>query len=239
MTARSTTMTMSRRQVLARTGALVTGAAAGWLGGPACLRAAPGFTCPPLPYAEHALAPYLLAPTVSVHYGHHHRDAVNNLNTLVQGTALADMTLEDVIRTTAGDPRHVEIFNNAAQAWNHMFYWHSMRPGGGGVPAGTLRQQIEEAFCGLTAFKNALMTAATTLCGSGWVWLVVDRGTLKVRATSDAVTPFVYGQIPLFTIDVWEHAYDLDYQSRRADYITAFLEHLVHWDFVAENLAKA
>ena len=120
MTARSTTMTMSRRQVLARTGALVTGAAAGWLGVPACLRAAPWFTCPPLPYAEHALAPYLLAPTVSVHYGHHHRDAVNNLNTLVQGTALADMTLEDVIRTTAGDPRHVEIFNNAAQAWNHM-----------------------------------------------------------------------------------------------------------------------
>jgi len=114
-----------------------------------------------------------------------------------------------------------------------------MRPDGGGVPAGTLGQQIAEAFCGFTAFKHALTTAASGLCGSGWVWLVVEHGTLKVTATRDAETPLVYGQRPLLTIDVWEHAYDLDYQSRRADYITAFLEHLVHWDFVAANLAQA
>jgi Fe-Mn family superoxide dismutase len=153
--------------------------------------------------------------------------------------ATAKLALEDVIRITAGDPRRVDIFHHAAHAWNHLFYWHSMRPDGGGVPPGTLGQQIAEAFCGFPAFKRALTTAAASLCGSGWVWLVVEQGTLKVTTTRDAETPLVYGQRPLLTIDVWEHAYDLDYQGRRADYITAFLEHLVHWDFVAANLAQA
>jgi superoxide dismutase, Fe-Mn family len=239
MIAHDTAFTMSRRQALARTGAVVTGLAARWLGVPARLSAAPAFALPPLPYAEHALAPVLSPQTLRAHYRQCHQGHVQQLKTLVQGTHLVDMPLEDVIRTTAGDPTRVDIFNHAAQVWNHTFYWHSMRPGGGGMPHGILAQQLETAFGGFAAFRQAMMTAAATLCGSGWVWLMVGHGTLQVHATRNADTPLVHGHVPLLTLDVWEHAYDLDYQGSRSDYITAVLAHLVNWDFVTTNLARA
>ncbi len=197
------------------------------------------FELPPLPYAQDALEPHISANTLGFHHGKHHNTYVTNLNNLTKDTPLADKSLEDIILEVAGNAEKQGIFNNAAQVWNHTFYWHSMKPNGGGAPSGDLAAKIEADFGGFDKFTEAFKQAATTQFGSGWAWLVVENGTLKVTKTGNADTPMAHGQTALLTIDVWEHAYYLDFQNRRPDYISTFLEKLVNWDFVAENLAKA
>ena len=191
---------------------------------------------PPLPYAENALDPVISAETVSLHYGKHHKGYVDKLNTLIAGTALADLSLEEIVSRTAGKADQTEIFNNAAQAWNHDFYWRSLKPNGGGEPPAALKQWIEVSFITLDACKKELATAATKQFGSGWAWLVQDHGKLKVISTGNADNPLTKGATPLLTIDVWEHAYYLDYQNRRADHVNAVLDKLINWGFAADNL---
>ena len=191
---------------------------------------------PPLPYAENALEPVVSAKTISFHYGKHHKTYVDNLNKLVSETDFAGMSLEKIIAATAGKPDKVEIFNNAAQAWNHDFYWHSMRRDGGGEPPMALKQWIETSFGTVDACKKELATAATKQFGSGWAWLVQEHGKLKVIGTSNADNPLTKGATPLLVIDVWEHAYYLDYQNRRPDYANAVLDKLINWGFAADNL---
>ena len=191
---------------------------------------------PPLPYAENALDPVISAKTIRVHYGKHHKKYVETLNKLIAGTELADLSLEKVIAATAGKADKAAIFNNAAQAWNHTFYWRSLQPKGGGDPPATLKKRIDASFGSLDACKKELATAATTQFGSGWAWLVLDADKLKVVKTGNAETPLTKGVKPLLTIDVWEHAYYLDYQSRREDYVNGVLDKLVNWGFAADNL---
>lgn len=212
---------------------LATGAA------PTILKGAEPHQLPPLPYPENALEPVISARTISFHYGKHHKGYVDNLNKLIAGTEYADMPLEKIIMATASASDKISIFNNAAQTWNHTFYWRSMKPGGGGEPPRNLREKIESSFGSLEACKKELITAATTQFGSGWAWLVLDGKTLKVVKTSNAEVPFTKGMKPLLTVDVWEHAYYLDYQNRRQDFVVASLEKLINWDFAAENLAAA
>lgn len=195
------------------------------------------FSLPPLPYAQDALAPHISANTLSFHYGKHHQTYVTNLNNLVKDTPLAGATLEEVIMASANDPAKVGIFNNAAQVWNHTFYWHSMKPNGGGAPKGDLAKKIDADFGGFDKFKDAFKQAGATQFGSGWAWLVLDGGKLKVTKTGNADLPMVHNQKALLTMDVWEHAYYLDYQNRRPDYISTFLDKLVNWEFVEKNLA--
>jgi Fe-Mn family superoxide dismutase len=232
-------MCMSRRQFLATTVAGSAILASSAVGFPAFAAGAPPFQFPPLPYPEDALAPYLSGRTLSFHYGKHHRGYVEKLNEIVKGTYLANFSLSEIIKTTAGDEKRSAIFNNAAQVRNHTFYWKCMRPKGGGAPSGELAKKIEAAFGSFENFKKEFTEAAATQFGSGWAWLVLDGNSLKVIKSGNAFTPIAYGQTPLLTIDVWEHAYYLDYQNRRKDYIAAFLDNLVNWDFVAENLANA
>lgn len=201
-------------------------------------RAADGpFKLPPLPYAENALEPVISARTIGFHYGKHHQGYVNNLNKLVTGTPLADQPLEAVVKATA-NPDQTAIFNNAAQVWNHTFYWNSLKPKGGGKPTGPLAEMIDKSFGGFEQFKAEFAKAATGQFGSGWAWLVKDGDKLAVVKTGNADNPLVHGQKPLLTVDVWEHAYYLDYQNRRADYVTAVLDGLINWDFAAQNLAS-
>lgn len=201
-------------------------------------RAADGpFKLPPLPYAENALEPVISARTIGFHYGKHHQGYVNNLNKLVTGTPLADQPLEAVVKATA-NPDQTVIFNNAAQVWNHTFYWNSLKPKGGGKPTGALAEMIDKSFGGFEQFKAEFAKAATGQFGSGWAWLVKDGDKLAVVKTGNADNPLVHGQKPLLTVDVWEHAYYLDYQNRRADYVTAVLDGLINWDFAAQNLAS-
>ena len=195
------------------------------------------FTLPPLPYPDNALSPTISANTIGFHYGKHHQGYVNNLNQLVAGTALADQPLEAVIKASVGAVDKTAIFNNAAQIWNHTFYWNSLRPKGGGKPTGALAELIEKSFGGFDPFKTEFAKAATSQFGSGWAWLVKDGDKLAVTKTSNADTPIIHGLKPLLTIDVWEHAYYLDYQNRRADYVTAVLDNLINWEFAAQNLA--
>jgi len=195
------------------------------------------FTLPPLPYPENALSPAISANTVGFHYGKHHQGYVNNLNQLVAGTPLADQSLEAVIKTTTGKPDQVAIFNNAAQVWNHTFYWNSMRPNGGGKPSGALAELIEKSFGDYDKFKAEFAKTATSQFGSGWAWLVKDGDKLIITKTGNADTPIAHGQPPLLTVDVWEHAYYLDYQNRRADYVAAVLDKLTNWEFAEKNLA--
>jgi Fe-Mn family superoxide dismutase len=190
---------------------------------------------PPLPYAENALEPVISATTISFHYGKHHRAYLDNMNKLIAGSELADLSLEELIRAVAGKPDKVAIFNNAAQTWNHTFYWNSLRPNGGGEPPLALKQAIEAAFGGLDKFKQEFANAAVTQFGSGWAWLVRDGDTLKIVKTGNAETPLVSGMKPLLTIDVWEHAYYLDYQNRRADYVNAVIDKLLNWEFALAN----
>ncbi len=192
---------------------------------------------PPLPYATTALDPVVSANTIGFHHGKHHKGYVETLNKLVAGTQFADLSLEKLIRATVDKADDVAIFNNAAQVWNHSFYWRSLRPKGGGKPPAALQQRIEASFGTLDACRKELATAATTQFGSGWAWLVLDAGELKVVKTADAETPLTMGMKPLLTIDVWEHAYYLDYQNGRADYVNAVLDKLINWGFAAENLA--
>jgi len=203
---------------------------------PFSARAATVHALPPLPYADDALAPVISANTLGFHYGKHHRGYVDKLNKLVTGTEFADLSLEKIIIVTAGKPEKAAIFNNAAQTWNHTFYWNSLKPNGGGEPPASLKQKIEAAFGTVDACRKELATAATSQFGSGWAWLVQEGDKLKVVKTGNADLPLTMGMKPLLTIDVWEHAYYLDYQNRRADYVSAVLEKLINWDFAAANL---
>ena len=193
---------------------------------------------PPLPYAQNALDPVISANTIEFHYGKHHKGYVDTLNKLIAGTELADLPLEMIIAATAGKPDKVAIFNNAAQTWNHNFYWRSLRPRGGGEPPAAMKQRIEASFGNLATCQKELAIAATARFGSGWAWLVQDAGKLKVITTSNAETPLTKGMTPLLTIDVWEHAYYLDYQNRRVDYVKAVLDKVIHWGFAADNLGE-
>ncbi|MFW9619777.1 Superoxide dismutase [Fe] [Sulfurospirillum sp. 'SP'] len=193
-------------------------------------------TLPALPYEANALEPYITANTLSFHHGKHHQTYVTNLNNLIQGGELADKTLEEIILAVANEPEKIGIFNNAAQVWNHTFYWNSMKKGGGGAPTGAIASKINEDFGSYEAFVDAFKNAGLTQFGSGWAWLVLDGGKLKITKTANADTPMAHDQKAILTVDVWEHAYYLDYQNRRADYLDLFLKHLVNWDFANANL---
>lgn len=198
------------------------------------------FSLPELPYAKDALAPHISAQTLEFHHGKHHNAYVVNLNKLIEGTDLASATLEDIMMKTAGNAEKAGIFNNGAQVWNHTFYWHSMKPNGGGSPSGALADKIAADFGSFDAFAEAFKQAGATQFGSGWAWLVLDKaGKLAVRKTLNAENPMTNGETPLLTMDVWEHAYYLDYQNRRPDYMDTFLTKLVNWDFAASNFAAA
>ena len=197
------------------------------------------FTLPPLPYAENALEPVISANTLSFHYGKHHKAYVDNLNKLAAGTEYESMPLEQVIRATAGKPDKSGVFNNAAQVWNHTFYWSCMRPGGGGKPGGRLAQMIDNDLGGYDNFRKEFATACTTQFGSGWGWLVSDGGKLRIVKTPNAELPWTKGATALLTIDVWEHAYYLDYQNRRPDYANAVIDKLLNWEFAMQNLSRA
>jgi Fe-Mn family superoxide dismutase len=191
-----------------------------------------------LPYPEDALAPIISARTVQLHHGKHHKGYVDKTNELVAGTQFEGQALERIVLATAGKDEHTELFNNAAQAWNHAFYWRSLKPRGGSAPSGDLAQKID-AGGGLEAIKKKLASAGAKRFGSGWAWLVLDGQELKVVSTPNAEVPFIKGQTPLLTVDVWEHAYYVDYQNRRADYLQAVVDKLLNWEFAAENLARA
>lgn len=189
-----------------------------------------------LPYAESGLEPVISTKTVGLHYGKHHKGYVEKLNKLTSGTRLAGLPLEQIISATTGQPEQQAIFNNAAQAWNHDFYWRGLKPEGGGSPPAALKQRIEASFGSVAGCKKDLAAAANDQFGSGWAWLVQDGERLKVTRTGNADLPLTQGLRPLLTIDVWEHAYYLDYQNRRADYVQAVLDKLINWEFVEKNL---
>lgn len=193
------------------------------------------FELPPLPYPEDALEPVYSARTISFHYGKHHKTYVDTLNKLTEGSELAARPLEEVVKGADPGP----LFNNAAQVWNHTFFWHGMKPGGGGAPAGEVADRISAAFGGYEKFVEDFKAAAVGRFGSGWAWLVAEGGALKIVSTPNAETPLTTAATPLLTVDVWEHAYYLDYQNRRPDWVQAFFDKLVNWEFVAQNLAKA
>ncbi len=196
------------------------------------------FELAPLPYAKDALEPLVSAATLEFHHGKHHATYVATLNKLIEGTPLADMPLEKIIHITAKDPEKTNIFNNAGQVWNHNFFWHSLSPTPS-TPTTDLQAQIDESFGGLNKFKEEFKTMGTSQFGSGWVWLVLDKGELKITKTANGENPLLKGQTSLLCCDVWEHAYYLDYQNRRPDFLDAFVDHLINWDFAASNITKA
>lgn len=195
------------------------------------------FELPALPYADTDLQPLISAQTLGFHYGKHHKAYVDNLNKLLEGQEMAQWPLEKVILEVAGKPDKAGIFNNAAQVWNHTFYWNCLKKNGGGKPTGTLLDRIETQFQGFDNFKKEFSQAAMTQFGSGWAWLVEQQGQLKVVKTPNAEVPLTQGQKPILTIDVWEHAYYLDYQNRRLDYVNTLIEKLINWEFAEKNLA--
>jgi superoxide dismutase, Fe-Mn family len=192
---------------------------------------------PDLPYAKDALAPVISANTLEFHYGKHHRAYVDNANKMIAGSDLEQESLEAIIRKTAGDASKAGIFNNTAQVWNHSFYWQCLKPGGGGAPTGAVAAKIRAVWGSYDKFVEELKTAGTTQFGSGWAWLVLEKDQLKITKTANADTPVAHGLKPLLTIDVWEHAYYLDYQNRRPDYLTAVIDKLINWDFVNSRLS--
>ena len=194
------------------------------------------FSLPPLPFAEDALEPHMSAKTLSFHYGKHHNAYLTNLNNLVRGTDLATLPLEQLIAKVAGDDARKGVFNNAAQVWNHTFFWNSMKPRGGGAPGGRLGRMIDASFGSLDGFKEQFKKAAVAQFGSGWGWLVQDGEKLSIMTTSNADLPLAHGKHALLTCDVWEHAYYLDYQNRRPDFLTVFCDQLVNWEFAEKNL---
>jgi Fe-Mn family superoxide dismutase len=229
---------MSRRDMLSVTGqAALLAAVPGSMKVASAADASGAFTLPALPYAENALDPVISANTMSYHYGKHHKAYVDNLNKAIAGTEFSGQPLEKIIASSYGKPERTGIYNNAAQDWNHAFYWKSLKPGGGGEPSAALKQKIEAAFGSVDACKKELASAATTQFGSGWAWLVLDGDKVAVLKTGNADSPLVLGKKPLLTIDVWEHAYYLDYQNKRADYIAGVLDKLLNWDFAAQNLS--
>ncbi len=197
------------------------------------------FELPPLPYGYDALEPVMSAQTLHLHHDKHHQTYVTNLNNLTKDTPLADASLEDIIKQTVGDASKVGLFNNAGQVWNHTFYWNCMKQNGGGAMPADLEKRIVADFGSVEKFREEFTQAALTQFGSGWAWLYVDGGKLKVGKTANADSPLAHGHTPLLTVDVWEHAYYVDFQNRRPDFVKAFLDSLVNWDFVAEQLAKA
>ena len=197
----------------------------------------PTITLPALPYEQSALQPVISGNTLGFHYGKHHKTYVDTLNKLIAGTEFADMPLEKIIKTAAGQSDHAAIFNNAAQDWNHTFYWKSLKPKGGGEPPAILKRLMESSFGSVEACKKEFSNAAVAQFGSGWAWLVQEGDKLKIVKTGNANTPLTQGVRTLLTIDVWEHAYYLDYQNRRVDYANAVLDKLINWEFAAENLA--
>ena len=196
-------------------------------------------TLPELPYAHDALEPYMGRETLELHHGKHHQTYVTTLNNLIEGTEFANKPLEEIVTGSYGDPAKQTIFNNAGQAWNHNLFWRTMRKGGGGKPGGEIARRIERDFGGYDAFAEQFKQAGLTQFGSGWAWLALDGDKLKVVKKPNGENPLVDGQRPLLGIDVWEHAYYLDHRNRRADYIAAFLNHLVNWDEVDAEFRKA
>ena len=196
------------------------------------------FELPPLPYPKNALEPHISERTMDFHHGRHHQAYVTNLNNLVKDQPLERQSLEEIIAATYKDSSKTGVFNNAAQVWNHTFFWHSMKPQGGGAPSGEIAAAITRDCGGLDKFKEQFKAAAVGQFGSGWAWLVADRGQLKIVPTPNEVNPLAEGQTALLTCDVWEHAYYLDYQNRRPDFVQTFLDHLINWEFAAQNLAK-
>ena len=192
---------------------------------------------PDLPYGKDALSPFISANTLEFHYGKHHKTYVDNLNKLIDGTDLAKLTLEEIIKIAAKDPAKIGIFNNAAQVWNHSFYWQCLKKGGGGTPTGIIAKKIDATWGTYDKFAEELKNAGITQFGSGWAWLVQDGKDIKIIKTANADTPLAHGQKPVLTIDVWEHAYYLDYQNRRPDYLSAVIKNLINWDFVNANLS--
>ncbi|HMS25250.1 MAG TPA: Fe-Mn family superoxide dismutase [Acidimicrobiia bacterium] len=191
------------------------------------------FELPALPYALDALAPHISKETLEFHYGKHHQTYVTKLNELTEGTDLANSTLEDVIKTSDGP-----LFNNSAQVWNHTFYWNSMSPNGGGEPTGEVADAINSAFGSYQTFRDQFAEAATTQFGSGWAWLVQGDKGLEIVKTSNADLPLKHDQKAVLTIDVWEHAYYIDFRNARPNYINTYLDSLVNWEFVAKNMAS-
>ena len=205
----------------------------------ATLTRAESIALPPLPWADNALEPFISANTIGFHYGKHHKTYVEKLNELIAGKPEADMPLEDIVRSTIGDPKKVEILHNAQQTWNHTFYWNSLRPKGGGRPPREIAGKIESSFGGYDAFKQEFAGAAVRQFGSGWAWLIAQGDRLEVVATPDGEEPLPPSATPLLTLDVWEHAYYLDYQNRRKDYVVAVIDNLLSWEFATQNLAKS
>ncbi len=193
------------------------------------------FDLPYLPFSKDELEPHITTRTIEFHHGKHHQAYVNNLNALIKDTPLADKTLEEIILTSAKDETKAAIFNNAAQVWNHTFFWNSLKPAGGGQPPASLATALSAAFGSVEAFKEQFKQAGVSQFGSGWVWLVEEEKSLKIVKTGNAMNPLVSGQTPLVTCDVWEHAYYLDYQNRRPDFLQVFLDHLINWEFVLAN----
>jgi Fe-Mn family superoxide dismutase len=234
-TTSSSSPVLGRRSFLMASAGTVAWLAMGGLCSTARAAAVP-HVLPTLPYAENALEPIITARTIVFHYGKHHKAYVDNLNKVVMKTEFADLPLEKIITGTAGRPENAAIFNNAAQIWNHSFYWKSMSPKGGGEPPVALKQKLEGSFGSVDACRKELATAAVSQFGSGWAWLVLDGDKLKVIKTANADVPLTKGMKPLLTVDVWEHAYYLDYQNRRADYVKAVLDKLINWEFALQNL---
>jgi superoxide dismutase, Fe-Mn family len=193
---------------------------------------------PKLPYALDALEPHVSKSTLEFHHGKHHKAYVDKTNELIANTDLANKSLEEIVRAAAGQKDKTALFNNAAQAWNHTFLWNSMSPKGG-KPTGALAEGIEKDLGGFATFAENFKKAAVGQFGSGWAWLTLANGKLEITATANADTPLVHGKTPLLTLDVWEHAYYLDYQNRRPDYVSTFLEKIANWEFAASNLQKA
>ena len=197
------------------------------------------FELPPLPYAYDALEPYMSSRTLTLHHDKHHQTYVTNVNNMIDGTDLAGAGLEDIVVASAKDPAKEGLFNNAGQAWNHNLFWPIMKPDGGGQPGGELAKRIDDGFGSFQAFADQFKTAAATQFGSGWAWLAVDGDELKVLKTPNGANPLIHSMVPILGIDVWEHAYYLDYENRRPEYVAAFLNHLVNWDQVEANLQQA
>lgn len=193
-------------------------------------------TLPTLPYNQDALAPYISARTIEFHYGKHHNAYVDNTRRLITTTDMADLDLETIVRRASVDGSVAAVFNDAAQAWNHAFYWQCMKPGGGGEPTGAVAKEIRKTFGSYDDFASKFKATGMSQFGSGWVWLVIKNRDLQIVKTANADTPLAHGMTPLLVADVWEHAYYLDYQNRRADYLSAFIDHLVNWDFVNSQL---
>ncbi len=194
------------------------------------------FELPSLPYANDALAPYMSAETLDFHHGKHHQTYVTNLNNLIKDTDLQNSSLEEIVVKSSKDSSMAGIFNNAGQHWNHILFWQCMKPNGGGSMPSELEKKLSEDFGSVDKFKEAFIQAGTTQFGSGWAWLAVNNGKLVVTKSANASNPLVDGMKPILGCDVWEHSYYIDYRNKRPDYLKAFLDSLVNWEFVASQL---